>query len=211
MLKSIFETRAVFRLYDSIALKPIEPTQVKFNVPDYIQVIPKGEGFFVLIGKENVEEIEIESYIYQNMIVKDFKQEDIRYLWLMPRKTAKSTIVSIQGEANQTYYAFRESRMKLLKDKIKGSDEMEVYMDYSYRLEGREVVLNFENQYSLSRILDRIDNKFIVEDKESEYKKIRTTLSIAYKGTAQEDGKCEILVPDDEEYTVIDELGNVMS
>lgn len=208
MLKSIFETRAVYRLYDSIALRPIEATQVQFQVPDYVKIVPKGDGFFVLVGKETPDEIIIESYIYEEVKINVFEQEEIKYLWLMPKKTVKSKYISVEGECNQVYYAFRESRMKLLKDKVKGSSNIEVYMDYNYRLEGREIVLIFEEQYTISKILDRIDGIYIIEDIDGEYKKIRTTLSVVYKGIADENGLCEILVPDDETYMIIDSEGN---
>ncbi len=208
MLKSIFETRAVYRLYDSITLRPIEPTQVQFQVPDYVQIVPKGDGFFVLVGKGTPDEITIESYTYEEIKINEFMQEEIHYLWLMPKKTVKSKYVSVEGERDKIYYAFRESRMKLLKDKVKGSRDIEVYMDYNYRLEGRQIVLIFEEQYTITRILDRIENTYIVEDIDSEYKKIRTTLSVVYKGVADENGLCEILVPDDETYMIIDSEGN---
>lgn len=211
MLKTIFKTLAIMRICDVLTGKEIPSNEIRFVTSDELKVVPKGGGYFVLIGNCFPSEVKIESPVYQELIINDFAK-DITFLWLTPKETSHQEKIKLKGKKNQEYYAFAKMNLKLIKNKEENQREIELFMDKNILLEGRDIALVSGEKYYVSKILNKENDKYIIDRDLPKCNKIKTTVSVLYKGTANDKGECTILIPKTkpvEDYIIIDETGSV--
>lgn len=209
MLKTIFQTVGILRICDVLSGQGVAGNQLQFRLPQSVQVVPKGDGFFVLIGSKPAPSITIESPRYQSLTVTDFTA-DVCYLWLTPKQQSNSIVRKITTLPHQTCYAYCQTNLKLLQDKPAEQRCIQLFMERNLLLEGRTMAFVVEDQVHIANIVDKTEQGYLLDRDLPACSKIKTRISILYAATADKDGNCMLILPDENEYTVIDEQGQVV-
>lgn len=80
--------QAVLRVFDSFTYKPVEKNHIIFSCDGNAKILPKEEGFFVVIGSEKPKNITVKSVFYKDMSIDLYSKEDntVLNLWAEPKK-----------------------------------------------------------------------------------------------------------------------------
>lgn len=216
----------IFRIFDSLTLRAAKKEYFRFSCDNHGKVLPKEDGFFVVVGNERPNTILIESGIYGTMRIQtaDCLGQDILNLWAEPRKgyhlATDLQWLRISCEPYQQIFTLEKSQeagIRLLEKGEKGSSSLKIYKDRKWQLDGAAMVLcsvddlkDFEMVY-----VQQMENDtcILARPLQREHKKIKTGLYPLMHGTADEKGICEIAVRKSNEitnYILLDSDGKII-
>lgn len=204
---TIFKTVAIFRIFDYLTLKAVESNVLRFLLPEGFQVVPKGEGYFVLLGKETPDFLKIESPIYEPFTINTWGEEEVVTVWLYQQMTSFSKKIAITGNEQEHYYAYRSNDMRLLNNKAEEDTTVSVFFERKIPIVGRKVLLWDGKNGDIVPVLGEENEGYRIENNNKSYRKIKTEVYVLFEGVIETGGTGVIVVPDDDVYQVIDEKG----
>ena len=209
MINDRFSIRvqAVLRVFDSFTYKPVEKNHIIFSCDGNAKILPKEEGFFVVIGSEKPKNITVKSVFYKDMSIDLYSKEDsaILNLWAEPKKG-----YSLAGNINwiktsampfEKVYAFEcdcETHIRLLENAKENDMSLKIYQERKFNLDGADMLLYSKENAEMFEIINIkcLENGICELNKpiKESHKKIKTGLYKLMSATADEFGNCEIAV-----------------
>lgn len=213
----------IFRIFDSLTFRVAKKEYFRFSCDNHAKILPKEDGFFVVVGNEKPQTILIESGIYGTMRIDtaDLTAGTILNLWAEPKRgyhlVPDICWLHVSCAPNEKIFAFekeQEPAIRLLEKGEKGATSLKVYLDRKWQLDGAVMVLStkdnpddFEIVYVQN--MDH-DTCTLLTPLNKEHKKIKTGLYPLMHGTADAQGICEIAVRKQTEYLLLKADGQIV-
>lgn len=213
----------IFRIFDSLTFRAAKKEYFRFSCDNHAKILPKEDGFFVVVGNEKPKTILIQSGIYGTMEIDttDISSETVLNLWAEPKKgyhlTADIHWLRVSCTPHERIFALekeQEPAIRLLEKGEKGSTSIKIYKDRKWQLDGAAMVLcakdnpdDFEIVYMQNMEHDICT---LSTPLKKEHKKIKTGLYPLMHGTADAQGICEIAVRKQTEYLLLKADGQIV-
>lgn len=209
MIKDSFSIRvqAVLRLFDSFTYKPVDKNYIVFSCDGNAKILPKEEGFFVVIGSEKPKHITAKSAFYKDMSIDLYSKEDntVLNLWAEPKKgyylAGNIAWIKISANPYEKIYAFEydcETHIRLLENAKENDVSLKIYQERKLNLDGADMLLYSKENAKMFEIISIkcLENGICNLNKplKESHKKIKTGLYKLMTATADESGNCEIAV-----------------
>lgn len=205
MRTTIFKTVAVFQIFDYLTLKAVESNVLRFQLPEGFQVVPKGEGYFVLLGKEKPDSFTIESPLYESLIITDIGEEEVITIWLYQTVTSFSKKIVMIGKPQERFYAYKQNGMRLLENKEESDSILSIFFERKLPIVGRKLLLKDGITRDIVTVINEDNQGYHIENNLKSYRKVKTELFVLFEGVIGADGTGVIVVPDEEPYQVVKE------
>ncbi len=213
----------IFRIFDSLTLRAARKEYFRFSCDNHAKILPKEDGFFVVVGNEKPKTILIESGIYGTIKIQteDYADQEILNLWAEPCRgyhlVPDIQWISISCQPYQQIFVLQkelEPSIRLLEKGEKGSTSLKIYKDRKWQLDGAVAALcSKDNADDFEMVIvQAVENDIctLTEPLKKEHKKIKTGLFPLMHGTADANGVCEIPVRKQTEYLLMDKDGQVI-
>lgn len=213
----------IFRIFDSLTFRAAKKEYFRFSCDNQAKILPKEDGFFVVVGNEKPNTILVESGIYGTMKIDttEFTAGTILNLWAEPKRgyplVPDICWLHISCEPDEKIFAFekeQEPAIRLLEKGEKGATSLKVYLDRKWQLDGAVMVLSTKDNPDDFEIVNvqNMDHDTCVLSTplKKEHKKIKTGLYPLMHGTANENGICEIAVRKQTNYLLFKSDGQVI-
>ena len=213
----------IFRIFDSLTFRTAKKEYFRFSCNNQAKILPKEDGFFVVVGNEKPETILIESVIYGTMKIDtaDFTAGTILNLWAEPKRgyhlVPDIYWLRISCNPHEKIFAMekeQEPAIRLLEKGGKGDTSLKIYKDRKWQLDGAVMVLcSKDNQDDFEMVhVQNMENDTctLSEPLKKEHKKIKTALYPLMHGTADAQGICEIAVRSQADYLLLKADGQIL-
>ncbi|MFI3227513.1 MAG: hypothetical protein R3Y09_08900 [Clostridia bacterium] len=198
-MKKIFETAAVFRVFDYVSMKPLK--NVGFSLPIGYSVLAKGDGYFVILGKAKPAFVKIEITNYQSVTLEGEDIKDDVIVWIKPKISSYSTLIACEKQPEKRAFAYKNDEIRLLLNKDENQDELTIYCERNLVLCGRKLLLVNGQESDIVEVLEQEKDKLVISRLPKQYPKIKTQVYILFEG---ENDQCEeIQISKDYNYSVI--------
>lgn len=197
-MQMIFKTSLVIRVFDYITMKPM--AQVNFDLPFGYKVVPKGDGYFVVLGNNTPDFVTISNPAYSKIAL---SHEQLTYemtIWLKPNINSYSNLIQCDNLEN---LAYKNDDLRLIQNKELEDEEIVIFYEYPIVLIGRKILLSDGEKSDVVTVLSQDNNKLKITQCKNTYLKIRTQVYILFQSQLDNLEQCVIQVPKGFDYIVI--------
>ncbi len=199
--------QAVVRIFDGFSYMPVKKSYMRFCCDSSLKILPKEDGYFVVVGNERSGIIHIESAFFKDISVdiSDAEPNIPLNLWAEPKRgyNIAENILWIETLAgpDEKLYAFEhktEPVLRLLEDS-KGNDlSLKIYQERKMFLNGADMLIYTKDDLNSAEIvkIDCVENErcALLRPLKNEHKKIKTGIYRLATATSDNSGKCSIAV-----------------
>lgn len=209
MAKDRFSIRVqlVFRIFDSLTYRTAQKEYFRFSCDNHAKILPKEDGFFVVVGNEKPNTILLESGIYTAMRIDAAAIEENQQLnlWAEPCKgyhlVPDVHWMHLSWKPHETIFAYaqdQEPQIRLLENAEKGNTSLKIYQEKKVQLDGATMLLYSKDKLPHFEMItiNHTENDICILSKplQKEHKKIKTGIYPLMRGTADGKGICQIAV-----------------
>ncbi len=192
-MRMMFQTAMVLRIFDYVSGKPLQT--MTMQLPQGYQYVPKGEGYFIILGKGLPAFLHIALPQYQPLHYEQTALQPHMTLWLHPKPTTQTQVLTCHVQDGMHPYAYQPSDMRLLLPKAAEDTQLSLFAERLPVLEGRKILLVNGKQMAMAHVLVQDKTLLTIDDLPEAFPKIKTQVHLLYTGQAQADGTVHIAVP----------------
>lgn len=200
-MKNIFKMALVLRIFDYLTMRPLN--NLRIVLPEGYKFIPKGDGYFAVLGSEKPDFMTISMSGYQDCMLEKEQMTDEMIIWLKPEKNSYSKTILCEKVPENTVFAYKSDELRLLVNKAEEQNEITLFTERMIVLEGRKILLEYGKKQDIVEVFSQNKEKLVISKTENAYPKIKTQIYVLFEGEKGADSQFFIQVPSDDDFKVI--------